>query len=96
MFSLVLPYRFHMDLPMPCHVNFIDETAVISSGNPPDSCEVFMGLLMFARLLSCVGCVASAFAWAPCRACGWAVAGLNIVYSLFIVGRGIVLAEGIG
>ena len=36
----------------------------------------FMVCFMFARLLSCVGCVASAFAWAPCRACGWAVAGL--------------------
>ena len=35
-----------------------------------------MVCFMFARLLSCVGCVASAFAWAPCRACGWAVAGL--------------------
>ena len=36
----------------------------------------FMFFFMFARLLSCVACVASAFAWAPCRACGWLVAGL--------------------
>jgi hypothetical protein len=36
----------------------------------------FMVFFMFARLLSCVACVASAFAWAPCRACGWVVAGL--------------------
>ena len=58
MFSLVLPYRFRMDLPMACQVNFIDETGVISSGNPPDSCEVFIGFFIFAPLLSCVGCVA--------------------------------------
>ena len=58
MFSLVLPYLFRMDLPMACQVNFIDETGVISSGNPPDSCEVFIGFFIFAPLLSCVGGVA--------------------------------------
>ena len=45
-----------------------------------------MVCFMFARLLSCVGCVASAFAWAPCRACGWAVAGLCL-FSVALWGR---------
>ena len=45
-----------------------------------------MGFFMFARLLSCVACVASAFAWAPCRACGWAVAGLCL-FSAALWGR---------
>ena len=46
----------------------------------------FMVCFMFARLLSCVGCVAAAFAWAPCRACGWAVAGLCL-FSVALWGR---------